>query len=337
MLQFELLDIKKSDNRNITRTEVSSIEDVIIIGSGPSGITAGIYAVMSGYKTVILEGPEPGGQLTTTTEVYNYPGFKNGVSGRELMSNMREQVINLGATTYIETVSAIEKRNNIFYLFTDNYVYKSKSVIIAAGSVPKKLDTLKNSDLFWNKGISVCAICDGHLFKGKTVAVIGGGNTAISEAIYLSKLLKKVYIIVRKDYLKAITMLSENVKRLCNVEILYNCEALEVNGDNCVLSSIQIINNKNNSVSKLNVDGVFVAIGYKPNTEFLKGFLELDEDGYILTKDLVKTSVEGVFSCGDVSNKIYAQAITAAAEGFIASVELRNFLQKNSLDSFNHV
>ena len=328
MLDFELLDINKSD-KNIIRTEVSSTEDVIIIGSGPAGITAGIYAVMSGYKIVILEGPEPGGQLITTTEVYNYPGFKNGISGRELMSNMREQVINLGATTYIETVSAIEKKNNTFYLFTDNYIYKSRAVIIASGSVPKKLNTLKNSDLFWNKGISVCAICDGHLFKGKTVAVIGGGNTAISEAIYLSKLLKKVYVIVRKDYLKAIDMLSKNVKGLCNVEILYNCEVLEVNGDNCV-SSIQIINNKNNSVSKLNIDGVFVAIGYKPNTEFLKGFLELDEDGYILTRDLVKTSVEGVFSCGDVSNKIYAQAITAAAEGFIASVELRNFLQKIS-------
>ncbi|AGT27474.1 thioredoxin-disulfide reductase [Borrelia miyamotoi] len=325
MLEFESLDIKKS-NKKIIRTELNSVKDVIIVGSGPAGITAGIYAVMSGYKTVILEGPEPGGQLTTTTKVYNYPGFKNGVSGRELMSNMRDQVINLGATTYLEIVSGIEKRNNIFYLFTDNYVYKSKAVIIAAGSVPKKLDTLKNSDLFWNKGISVCAICDGHLFKGKTVAVIGGGNTAILEAIYLSKLLEKVYVIVRKDYLKAIAMLKEDVKKLYNVEILYNCEAIEVNGNNFV-SSIQIVNNKDNSVFKLSIDGVFIAIGYKPNTEFLKGFLELDEDGYILTKDLVKTSVEGVFSCGDVSNKFYAQAITAAAEGFLASVELRNFLQ----------
>ncbi|BDU62809.1 thioredoxin reductase [Candidatus Borrelia fainii] len=324
MLKFEVLDIKKS-NKKVLRTEMNSVEDVIIIGSGPAGLTAGIYTVMSGYKTVILEGPEPGGQLTTTTEVYNYPGFKNGVNGRELMLNMKEQVINLGAITYLETVTSIERRNNIFYLFTDNYIYKSKAVIIAAGSVPKKLNTLKNSDLFWNKGISVCAICDGHLFKGKTVAVIGGGNTAISEAIYLSKLSKKVYVIVRKDYLKAIAMLRHNVEKLPNVEILYNCEAIEVNGDN-VVSRVQIIDIKNNSTFKLSVDGIFVAIGYNPNTEFLKGFLELDEDGYISTQDLVKTSVEGVFSCGDVSNKLYAQAITAAAEGFLASVELRNFL-----------
>ncbi|WP_330730059.1 thioredoxin-disulfide reductase [Borrelia turicatae] len=324
MLKFEVLDIKKS-NKKVLRTEMNSIEDVIIVGSGPAGLTAGIYTVMSGYKTVILEGPEPGGQLTTTTEVYNYPGFKNGVNGRELMLNMKDQVINLGAITYLEIVTSIEKRNNIFYLFTDNYIYKSKAVIIAAGSVPKKLNTLKNSDLFWNRGISVCAICDGHLFKGKTVAVIGGGNTAISEAIYLSKLSEKVYVIVRKDYLKAIDMLRQNVEKLPNVEILYNCEAIEVNGDN-VVSMVQIIDNKNNSTFELSVDGIFVAIGYKPNTEFVKGFLELDEDGYISTQDLVKTSVEGVFSCGDVSNKLYAQAITAAAEGFLASVELRNFL-----------
>ncbi|ANF33981.1 thioredoxin-disulfide reductase [Borrelia turicatae] len=324
MLKFEVLDIKKS-NKKVLRTEMNSIEDVIIVGSGPAGLTAGIYTVMSGYKTVILEGPEPGGQLTTTTEVYNYPGFKNGVNGRELMLNMKDQVINLGAITYLETVTSIEKRDNIFYLFTDNYIYKSKAVIIAAGSVPKKLNTLKNSDLFWNRGISVCAICDGHLFKGKTVAVIGGGNTAISEAIYLSKLSEKVYVIVRKDYLKAIAMLRQNVEKLPNVEILYNCEAIEVNGDN-VVSMVQIIDNKNNSTFELSVDGIFVAIGYKPNTEFVKGFLELDEDGYISTQDLVKTSVEGVFSCGDVSNKLYAQAITAAAEGFLASVELRNFL-----------
>ncbi|UPA12179.1 thioredoxin-disulfide reductase [Borrelia venezuelensis] len=324
MLKFEVLDIKKS-NEKVLRTEMNSIEDVIIVGSGPAGLTAGIYTVMSGYKTVILEGPEPGGQLTTTTEVYNYPGFKNGVNGRELMLNMKDQVINLGAITYLETVTSIEKRDNIFYLFTDNYIYKSKAVIIAAGSVPKKLNTLKNSDLFWNRGISVCAICDGHLFKGKTVAVIGGGNTAISEAIYLSKLSEKVYVIVRKDYLKAIAMLRQNVEKLPNVEILYNCEAIEVNGDN-VVSMVQIIDNKNNFTFELSVDGIFVAIGYKPNTEFVKGFLELDEDGYISTQDLVKTSVEGVFSCGDVSNKLYAQAITAAAEGFLASVELRNFL-----------
>ncbi|UPA17997.1 thioredoxin-disulfide reductase [Borrelia puertoricensis] len=323
MLKFEVLDIKRS-NKKVLRSEMNFVEDVIIVGSGPAGITAGIYAVMSGYKTVILEGPEPGGQLTTTMEVYNYPGFKKGVNGRELMLNMKEQVINLGAITYLETVTSIEKRDNIFYLFTDNYVYKSKAVIIASGSVPKKLNTLKNSDLFWNRGISVCAICDGHLFKGKTVAVIGGGNTAISEAIYLSKLSEKVYVIVRKDYLKAISMLRQNVEKLPNVEILYNCEAIEVNGDN-VVSRIQILD-KNNSIFKLNVDGIFVAIGYKPNTEFLKGFLELDEDGYVSTQDIVKTSVEGVFSCGDVSNKLYAQAITAAAEGFLASVELRNFL-----------
>ncbi|AHH08495.1 thioredoxin-disulfide reductase [Borrelia anserina] len=325
MLDFEELDIKKS-NKNILRTEIDSIEDVIIVGSGPAGLTAGIYTVMSGYKTVILEGPEPGGQLTTTTEVYNYPGFKNGINGRELMLNMKEQVLNLGATTYLETVRAIEKRDNIFYLFTDNYIYKSKAVIVAVGSVPKKLDTLKNSDLFWNKGISVCAICDGHLFKGKTVAVIGGGNSAITEAIYLSKLVKKVYLIVRKDYLKAISTLRRNVEKLSNVEILYNCEAIEVNGDDSI-SRVWIMNNKDNSTFELVLEGIFIAIGYKPNTEFLKGFLELDEDGYISTRDLVKTSVEGIFSCGDVSNKLYAQAITAAAEGFLASVELRNFLR----------
>ncbi|WP_024653518.1 thioredoxin-disulfide reductase [Borrelia persica] len=324
MLNFEILDIKKT-NKEIVRTEVNFVEDVIIVGSGPAGLTAGIYTVMSGYKTSILEGPEPGGQLTTTIEVYNYPGFKNGIDGRELMLNMKEQAINLGATTYFETVRSISKRDNIFYLYTDNYIYKSKSVIIASGSVPKKLDTLKNSDLFWNKGISVCAICDGHLFKGKIVAVIGGGNTAISEAIYLSKLVEKVYVIVRKDHLRAVDMLKKSVESLSNVDILYNCEAREVIGEN-VVSIVQILDNRNNSTFELNVDGIFIAIGYKPNTEFLKGFLELDEDGYIATQDTVKTSVQGIFSCGDVSNKLYAQAITAAAEGFLASVEVRNFL-----------
>ncbi|WP_445436016.1 thioredoxin-disulfide reductase [Candidatus Borreliella tachyglossi] len=325
MLKFETLDLRNRNDKKVLRTKIDSIEDVIIVGSGPAGLTAGIYTVMSGYKTVVLEGPEPGGQLTTTTEVYNYPGFKDGVDGRKLMLNMREQVINLGATTYLETVRFIERRDGVFYLSTDNYIYKSRAVIIAVGSSPRKLDTLKNLGLFWNKGISVCAICDGHLFKGKTVAVIGGGNTAITEALYLSKLSKKVYVIVRKEYLRAIVTLRENVKKLSNVEILYNCEVIEVSGDN-VVSRVQVINNKDNSTFELSVDGIFMAIGYKPNTEFLKGFLELDEGGYIMTQDFVKTSVEGVFSCGDVSNKLYAQAITAAAEGFIASVELRKFL-----------
>ncbi|QMU99285.1 thioredoxin-disulfide reductase [Borrelia sp. A-FGy1] len=325
MLEFETLDLKRRTGKNNVRKEINSIEDVIIVGSGPAGLTAGIYTVMSGYKTVVLEGPEPGGQLTTTTEVYNYPGFKNGINGRELMLNMNKQVVNLGATTYPETVRFIEKKDNIFCLFTDNYVYKSKTVIIAVGASPKRLDTLKNADLFWNRGISACAICDGHLFRGKNVAVIGGGNTSISEAIYLSKLVSKVYVIVRKDYLKAIYMLKKNVEKISNIEILYNCEAIEVKGDNSV-SGIQILNNKNNFTFVLSVCGIFIAVGYKPNTEFLKGFLELDEDGYIVTQDRVKTSVDGVFSCGDANNKLYAQAITAAAEGFIASVEMRNFL-----------
>ncbi|WKC80816.1 thioredoxin-disulfide reductase [Borreliella tanukii] len=326
MLEFETIDINSIKKKNSSQKEVEFIEDVIIVGSGPAGLTAGIYSVMSNYKVAILEGPEPGGQLTTTTEVYNYPGFKNGISGRELMLNMREQAVNLGAKTFLETVLYIKRDNSIFYLYTENYVYKSKAVIIASGSKPQKLETLKNSDLFWNKGISVCAICDGHLFKGKRVAVIGGGNTALSESIYLSKLADKVYIIVRKDYLKAIAMLRDSVAKLPNVEILYNSEAIEVDGKSSV-SSVKIFNKKDNVVYELEANAVFMAVGYKPNTEFLKGFLDLDEEGFIVTKDVVKTSVEGVFSCGDVSNKLYAQAITAAAEGFIASVELGNFFK----------
>ncbi|AJA90322.1 thioredoxin reductase [Borreliella chilensis] len=326
MLEFETIDINTTKSENSSPKEVGFVEDVIIVGSGPAGLTAGIYSVMSNYKTVILEGPEPGGQLTTTTEVYNYPGFKNGISGRDLMLNMREQVVNLGAKSFLETVFSIKRENDIFHLYTKNYVYKSKAVIIAVGSKPKKLDTLKNSDLFWNKGISVCAICDGHLFKGKRVAVIGGGNTSLSESIYLSKLADKVYIIVRKDYLRAIAMLRDNVSKLPNIEILYNSEAVEVDGKTSV-SSVKIFNKKDNIVYELEVNAVFMAVGYKPNTEFLKGFLDLDEEGFIITKDFVKTSVDGVFSCGDVSNKLYAQAITAASEGFIASVELRNFLK----------
>ena len=325
MLKFESLEVKKRDAKENSRVEMNSVEDVIIVGSGPAGFTAGIYSVMGGYKTVVLEGPEPGGQLTTTTEVYNYPGFKNGVNGRELMLNMKGQAVNLGATTYPETVRSIEKRDNIFYLFTDNYVYKSKAVVIAVGSAPRKLDKLKNSDLFWNRGVSVCAICDGHLFKGKNVAVIGGGDTAITEAIYLSKLTAKVYVIVRKGYLRAVAMLRENVSKLSNVEILYNCEAIEVNGEGSV-SRVRVVNNRDNSTFELSIGGLFMAIGYRPNTDFLEGFLELDEDGYIVTQNCVKTSVEGVFSCGDVSNKLYAQAVTAAAEGFVASVELGKFL-----------
>ncbi|WKC79897.1 thioredoxin-disulfide reductase [Borreliella tanukii] len=326
MLEFETIDINSIKKKNSSQKEVEFIEDVIIVGSGPAGLTAGIYSVMSNYRVAILEGPEPGGQLTTTTEVYNYPGFKNGISGRELMLNMREQAVNLGAKTFLETVLYIKRDNSIFYLYTENYVYKSKAVIIASGSKPQKLETLKNSDLFWNKGISVCAICDGHLFKGKRVAVIGGGNTALSESIYLSKLADKVYIIVRKDYLKAIAMLRDSVAKLPNVEILYNSEAIEVDGQSSV-SSVKIFNKKDNVVYELEANAVFMAVGYKPNTEFLKGFLDLDEEGFIVTKDVVKTSVEGVFSCGDVSNKLYAQAITAAAEGFIASVELGNFFK----------
>lgn len=301
--------------------------DVVIIGSGPAGYTAGIYSIRAGLKTIILEGENYGGQLMTTTEIYNYPGFPDGISGAELMENMRKQCINQGCDIKSENVTSVDFTSNEKHFIAKTYKssYDSKTIIIATGATAKKLD-IPNGEKFWNRGISACAVCDGALpvFRNKQLVVVGGGDTACEEAIYLSKFGSKVYILVRSNQMRASHHMKEKVLNNEKIEILYNTEVIDVSGTNKV-EKIHLINNIDKIETTINISGLFYAIGHTPNTSFLNGSLALNTSGYILSNN-TKTDIPGVFVCGDVQDYIYRQAITAAGSGCMAALEAEKYL-----------
>lgn len=310
--------------------ENNQIFDTVVIGSGPAGLTAAIYNSRADLKTVVIAGNQPGGQLTITTTVDNWPGFPTGTGGVKLMMDMQQQVKNLGVEIKNGLVKKISKEN-IFKLELDNgEILESKAVIVATGAATKWLGLPGEKELIGH-GISGCATCDGMFFRGKTVAVIGGGDTACEEANFLGKICEKVYLIHRREEFRASIAEQKKVLNNPKVEIWWNSEVKEVMGTE-KLESIKVLNNKNGEEKVLPLDGLFVAIGSSPATEFLKGIVDLSETGQVLVgqnkEHVTMTSVEGIFAAGDCVNIKHKQAIVAAGEGCRAALDAEKWLER---------
>ena len=299
----------------------------LIIGGGPAGYTAGIYASRAALAPVIYEGMQPGGQLTTTTMVENFPGFKDGIDANQLMESMRSQALRLGADIRSGVISSVDFSSRPFILKTDSGAeISAEAVIIATGASAKYLG-LPSETRFKGLGVSACATCDGFFYRKKVVAVIGGGDTACEEASYLAGLCRKVYMIVRRDVLRASEAMQERVRSTENIEILFNCNTREVLGDESGVTGARL-ERKGGEIFDIDLDGFFLAIGHHPNSDVFASWLETDANGYIITRDGQKTSVEGVFAVGDVQDPHYRQAITAAASGCRAALDVKNYLAK---------
>jgi len=297
---------------------------VVIIGSGPAGYTAGIYTSRAKLNTLLISGSLPGGQLMTTSEVENYPGFPNGIFGPELMMNMRQQAERFGAKLLDDEVVEVDFKRRPFGIRTQGQEFRSESVIICTGASPRKLG-LKAEQEFAGKGISYCATCDGPFFKGEDIAVVGGGDTAIEEATFLTKFGKSVKIIHRKDSLRASKILQEKAFENPKIDFVWDHVVSDISG-NRKISSISVRNLRTGEESKISVGGLFVAIGHEPNTSIFRGQLQLDDKGYIALTKNTKTSVEGVFAAGDVHDYRYRQAITAGGFGCMAALDVEKWL-----------
>ena len=309
------------------------MEEIVIIGSGPAAHTAAIYAGRANlnplmYEGLLAGGIAAGGQLTTTTEVENFPGFPEGISGPELMQRMRQQVLKCGARIKTLTVDSVDLSGRPFGVTAGSERVETKALIIATGATARRLG-VQGEETFWQRGISACAVCDGALpiFRNKVLAVVGGGDSAIEEACYLTKYAIKVYMLVRRDVFRASKAMRARALDNPKIEVLWNTNVLEALGDQ-VLGAVKIKNNKTNEERLLEVAGLFYAIGHQPNTDFLNKQLDLDENGYIITKPgTTQTNVSGVFACGDVQDKVYRQAITAAGTGCMAALEAERYLE----------
>lgn len=307
---------------------------VIIIGSGPAGHTAAIYASRACLEPLMLEGfmaggVAAGGQLTTTTEVENFPGFPTGIDGFQLMMNMREQSINNGTEILTETVDNIDLSARPFKIKTEQgQNFEADSVIIATGATAKRLG-LPGEETYWSKGMSACAVCDGGLpiYRDKPLVVIGGGDSACEEANYLTKFASQVHLLVRRDVLRASKTMANRTMNNEKITIHWNTQGVEVKGDGNMVDTVVVKNNQTDEVSEIPAGGLFYAIGHKPNVGFLDGQLETDENGYIITKPgTPETSIDGVFACGDVQDHKWRQAITAAGSGCMAALSAEHFL-----------
>lgn len=301
----------------------------LIIGSGPAGYTAAIYTTRAGMNSVLVEGMQPGGQLTTTTTIENFPGFPEGVDGFQLMDNMRQQALHVGADVRSGMVKSIDLSLRPFVATLDGGTQiEAETVIVATGASAKYLG-LDDEKKYAGQGVSACATCDGFFYRKKVVAVVGGGDTACEEAAYLSNLCSKVYMIVRKDYLRASAAMQRRVEERDNIEILYNTNTLGLFGDNGVEGAhlVRFKDTEKEEKFDVAIDGFFLAIGHRPNTEFLQGQLTLDEAGYIVTQAPgTATSVDGVFAAGDVADPHYRQAIAAAGTGCRAALDAERYL-----------
>ncbi len=303
------------------------MDDVAIIGSGPAGYTAGIYAGRANLKPILFEGLESGGQLMLTTDVENYPGFVDGIMGPELMQVFKGQAERFGTTIKTEIIDSIENIDGGFKLKSSKGEYEFKTVIIASGASARWLGVDGEKEL-QGYGVSACATCDGFFFKEKEVAVVGGGDSAMEEALFLTKFAKKVYVIHRRDQFRASQIMQDRVLNHEKIEVVWNSTVEKINGEGAV-SSVLIKDTVDSSEKELNLDGVFVAIGHDPNVGFLDGFIELDDKGYIKTGFTTETStsVPGVFAAGDVADSIYRQAITAAGTGCQAAIDAERWLE----------
>ena len=306
----------------------------LIIGSGPAGYTAAIYASRSGLNPVVYAGIQVGGQLTETTDVDNFPGYPEGVQGPAMMEDLRRQAERFGTEVVHEEISWIDFSDRPFQIQTSGGdKFSADTIIIATGATAKWLG-LPNETKYNGRGVSACATCDGFFYKGKEVIVVGGGDTALEEALFLSHIVKKVYLLVRKEKFRASQIMQERVQNTANITILWNTELADVLGDNHAVTGAKLYNNALQSETVLAVEGIFIAIGHTPNTSLFKQDITLDETGYIKTiPGTSKTNISGVFACGDVQDNEYRQAITAAGSGCIAAIDAERYLsariQKN--------
>ena len=305
--------------------------DTIIIGSGPAGYTAAIYAARADLNPVIYTGLEPGGQLTTTTEVDNFPGYPKGVDGPTMMNELKEQAERFGTKVEIDFISKVDfskDKGGMHKLYTQNGdELKAKTVIISTGASAKYLG-LPSEQRLIGGGVSACAVCDGFFYKKQDVAIVGGGDTAIEEATYLAKICNNVTMLVRKDHFRASKAMQNRLSNYDNIKVLFNHEVIEVMGEN-VVDGLKIKSNLTNDVSELKITGLFIAIGHSPNTDIFKGIVDMDDSGYILTdKTSTKTNIPGVFAAGDVQDKDYRQAVTAAGTGCMAALDAERYLQE---------
>lgn len=302
----------------------------LIIGSGPAGYTAAIYASRSNLQPVLYSGLQPGGQLTTTTIIENFPGFKDGIDANQLMLEMKAQATNVGADVRDGSIVRADLKKRPFIIEDERgNIIEANTLIIATGASAKYLG-LSDEEKYRGQGVSACATCDGFFYRKRTVAVVGGGDTACEEAMYLSGLAKKVYMIVRKPYLRAAEIMRKRVEEKENIEILYNTNTLGLFGENGVEGAhlVRFKGEANEEKYDIQIDGFFLAIGHKPNTDLFKGQLELDLQGFIVTHGpSTATSVEGVFAAGDVADPIYRQGVVAAGSGAKAAIEAERFLQ----------
>jgi thioredoxin reductase (NADPH) len=298
----------------------------LIIGSGPAGYTAAIYAARANLNPVMYTGIEMGGQLMQTTDVENYPGYPKGVMGPQMMDDFRQQAERFGTDIRFGYVAKVDFSGKIKKVWLDGGdEIHAQSVIIATGATAKWLGLESEKRLNGN-GVSACAVCDGFFYKDQTVALVGGGDTAAEEALYLSKLCTHVHMLVRKDHLRASKIMQDRVMKTPNITVHWNTETVEVLGDK-VVEGVRVVNNVNQAESTIAITGFFVAIGHKPNTDIFKGILDMDEQGYLITApDSTRTKVEGVYAAGDVQDKIYRQAVTAAGSGCMAALEAERWL-----------
>ena len=306
-----------------------NILDCVIVGSGPSGFTAAIYAARADLKPELYTGLEPGGQLTTTTEVDNFPGYPDGVTGPQMMMDLQKQAERFDTKVHYELITKAEfskEEGGIHKLWAGDKEIFAKSVIISTGATAKYLG-LDDEKKYSGGGVSACATCDGFFYKGKDVVVVGAGDTAAEEATYLAKLTNKVTMLVRKDAFRASKAMVHRVENTPNIEVKFNHELIGIEGENALVERAVVINNQTQETSKIDVHGIFIAIGHKPNTDIFAGQINLDENGYIKTvPGSTRTNLPGVFAAGDVQDHIYRQAITAAGSGCMAAMDAEKYL-----------
>lgn len=307
---------------------------VLIIGSGPAGYTAAIYAARAGLKPVLYTGGQPGGQLTTTNDVENFPGYPEGINGPQMMMDLQKQAERFGTQVRYGLVTSVDFSSYPHSLIIDEQTKViAETVIISTGATAKYLG-IPSEETYANKGVSACAVCDGYFYRGREVAVVGAGDSAAEEATYLAKLCTKVHLIVRREEMRASKIMQQRVKNTANIEIHWNSETEEIIGDDSGVTGVRITNNKSGEKKTLTIQGFFLAIGHKPNTDIFKDFIDMDETGYIKVQPgSTKTNVEGVFAVGDAADKVYRQAITAAGTGCMGALDAEKFLQAKEAEA----